>query len=203
MRKYRKWREIVIEQLAGDWNAALDYIQFAIEEYQIDKDTPVLLLSLRTFVESQGGIAELAKKTGMDEEMLSKTLSGEKAPRIDILANILTALGCRLSIEPLKAEGCSVESSGDVSVAPLERVKHEMALATNNKRHLENGNFGDCQSVGEGVYELRLHFGPGYRIYFGRIDNTIVLLLCGGDKSSQTRDITRAKNYWLEHKENH
>lgn len=105
MRKYRKWREIVIEQLADDWNAALDYIQFAVEEYQVDKDTSVLLLSLQTFVESQGGIAELAKKTGMDEEMLSKTLSCEKAPRIDILANILTALGCRLAIEPLKAGG--------------------------------------------------------------------------------------------------
>ncbi|RKU05466.1 addiction module killer protein [Candidatus Poribacteria bacterium] len=68
-------------------------------------------------------------------------------------------------------------------------------------QHLKNGNFGDCQSVGDGVYELRLHFGPGYCIYFGRIDNTIVLLLCGGDKSSQTRDIQRAKTYWLEHKE--
>ena len=68
---------------------------------------------------------------------------------------------------------------------------------------LEHGNFGDYKSVGEGVFELRLHFGAGYRIYFGRIDNTIVLLLCGGDKSSQTRDIERAKTYWLEYKEIH
>ncbi|RKU20315.1 hypothetical protein C6501_00275 [Candidatus Poribacteria bacterium] len=118
MRKYRKWREIIIEQLAADWNAALDYIQFAIEEYQIDKDTPVLLLSLRTFIESQGGIAELAKKTGMNEEMLSKTLSCEKAPRINVLANILTALGCRLAIEPLKDMGMSADMklTGDTEI---------------------------------------------------------------------------------------
>ena len=63
------------------------------------------------------------------------------------------------------------------------------------------GNFGDRKSVGAGVFELRLHFGSGYRIYFGEIDNTIVLLLCGGDKSSQQQDIKRAKAYWLEYKE--
>ena len=68
---------------------------------------------------------------------------------------------------------------------------------------LEIGNVGDCQSIGGGVYELRLQFGPGYRIYFGEVDNTIVLLLCGGDKSSQTQDIERAKTYWLEYKETH
>ena len=49
--------------------------------------------------------------------------------------------------------------------------------------------------------KFSLHFGAGYRIYFGEADNTIVLLLCGGDKSSQNRDIERAKAYWLEYKE--
>ena len=68
---------------------------------------------------------------------------------------------------------------------------------------LEDGNFGDCQSVGEGVFELRFHFGPGYRIYFGQIGNTLVLLLCAGDKTSQTRDIELAKTYWIEYKETH
>ena len=66
---------------------------------------------------------------------------------------------------------------------------------------LEAGNLGDSKSVGEGVFELRFHFGPGYRIYFAEVENTIVLLLCAGDKSSQTRDIARAKDYWLQYKE--
>ena len=63
------------------------------------------------------------------------------------------------------------------------------------------GNFGDCRSVGSGVFELRLQFAAGYRIYFGEVDDTVVLILCGGDKSSQTRDITQAKTYWLQYKE--
>ena len=58
------------------------------------------------------------------------------------------------------------------------------------------GNLGDYQGVGEGVFELRLFFGPGYRIYFGEIDDTIVLLLCGGDKSTQSKDIKQAQAYW-------
>jgi putative addiction module killer protein len=68
---------------------------------------------------------------------------------------------------------------------------------------LEDGNLSDCQFVGDGVFELRVHFGAGHRIYFGQIGRTIVLLLCGGDKSSQTRDIERAKGYWLQYKEEH
>ena len=66
---------------------------------------------------------------------------------------------------------------------------------------VESGNFSNCDSVGGGVFELRCHFGPGYRVYFGQVGNTIVLLLCGGDKSSQGRDIKRAKAYWQEYKE--
>ena len=68
---------------------------------------------------------------------------------------------------------------------------------------LGDGNFGDCQSVGNGVFELRVHFGAGYRIYFSEMGKTTVLLLCGGDKSSQAQDIQRAKTYWLKHKEAH
>ena len=67
--------------------------------------------------------------------------------------------------------------------------------------HLAGGNFGDWKSIGEGVFESRFHFGAGYRIYFGIVGNTIILLLCGGDKSSQTRDIERAKTYWQNYKE--
>ncbi len=61
------------------------------------------------------------------------------------------------------------------------------------------GNFGDSSSVGEGVEELRIDFGPGYRVYFGQAGTKIVLLLCGGDKSTQTQDILQAKRYWKDY----
>ena len=64
---------------------------------------------------------------------------------------------------------------------------------------LEQGNFGDCEPVGEGVSELRLFFGPGYRVYFGEDENSIVVLLCGGDKGSQNQDIREAKACWKEY----
>ena len=63
-------------------------------------------------------------------------------------------------------------------------------------RQMEAGNFGDCASVGDGVIELRIHIGAGYRVYCGRSGMSVVILLCGGDKSSQTKDIDRAKLYW-------
>lgn len=57
----------------------------------------------------------------------------------------------------------------------------------------EAGNFGDCEPVGEGVSEMRVHFGPGYRVYLMRDGYVVYLLLCGGDKSSQKADIALAK----------
>ncbi len=61
---------------------------------------------------------------------------------------------------------------------------------------LKLGNIGDCKPVDDGVYELRIDYGGGYRIYFGQIGSVVILLLCGGDKNSQNRDIRKAKDYW-------
>jgi putative addiction module killer protein len=67
-------------------------------------------------------------------------------------------------------------------------------------RQIEAGNFGDSKPVGEGVVELRVHVGAGYRVYCGRYGQNWVILLCGGDKDSQTTDISRAKALWAEWK---
>jgi putative addiction module killer protein len=61
---------------------------------------------------------------------------------------------------------------------------------------VQAGNFGDARSVGAGVMELRINYGPGYRVYFARDGNTVVLLLCGGDKSTQDEDIQTSKTFW-------
>jgi putative addiction module killer protein len=63
----------------------------------------------------------------------------------------------------------------------------------------ETGNLGDHKDVGEGVWEARMDFGPGYRVYFGKQGTELVLLLVGGDKSSQIKDIKRAKEFWTEY----
>ncbi len=66
---------------------------------------------------------------------------------------------------------------------------------------MERGNLGDHKSVGLGVIEHRLHFGPGYRIYFGRDGQTLIVLLAGGSKRSQSRDIKAAQELWKKYKE--
>jgi putative addiction module killer protein len=63
------------------------------------------------------------------------------------------------------------------------------------------GNLGDCKSVGDGVFELRVDYGPGYRVYLGQKGRTLVVLLCGGDKRTQERDIRQAKQNWQDYKE--
>lgn len=65
---------------------------------------------------------------------------------------------------------------------------------------LEQGNLGDCKPVGEGVLELRIKLGPGYRVYFGEDGPLVILLLIGGDKSTQDKDIKTAKLYWQQYR---
>src|ERR1700730_1547968 len=63
----------------------------------------------------------------------------------------------------------------------------------------ETGNLGTCEPVGEGVYELKFHFGPGYRIYFGWDSDTLMIFLLGGSKKGQQRDVDKSKEYWRNH----
>ena len=65
---------------------------------------------------------------------------------------------------------------------------------------LELGNTGDCKSLGNGVYERRIHYEPGYRVYYGKTDKQIILLLCGGNKATQQQDVKRAKQYWEDYR---
>ena len=74
------------------------------------------------------------------------------------------------------------------------------ARIRNRLRRVETGNLGDCKPVGRGVAELRLDFGPGYRVYFAELADRLILL-AAGNKSTQQRDIKRAQVYWAEYKE--
>lgn len=71
--------------------------------------------------------------------------------------------------------------------------RRTVAIITRRIRRVAMGNLGDAKPVGDGVSELCIHHGPGYRVYFTRRGNTLIVLLCGGDKASQTRDITLAR----------
>ena len=75
----------------------------------------------------------------------------------------------------------------------LDKSTRGIALAHIAKLRL--GNFGKCRDLKAGLWELKINFGPGYRLYFYKKESTIVVLLCGGDKGTQDRDIERARRY--------
>src|SRR5437773_655737 len=93
-------------------------------------------------------------------------------------------------------------SGRDVFEDWLDSLKDEVAAARINARisRLAQESFGDCKPVGEGVWELRIDWGPGYRVYYALIERTCVLLLCGGDKRRQRADIARAIDYLRDYK---
>lgn len=78
--------------------------------------------------------------------------------------------------------------------------KRASARIASRLERLQYGSFGDCKPIGEGVWELRVDCGPGYRVYYSIIGKTVVLLLCGGDKRKQNSDIERAIAYLRDYK---
>lgn len=77
--------------------------------------------------------------------------------------------------------------------------KTNAARVLQRLERLKEGNYGDYKNLGEGIYELRFFFGSGYRIYFAEDGDTIVVLLYGGDKKSQTKDIAKSRVYWKDY----
>jgi putative addiction module killer protein len=78
------------------------------------------------------------------------------------------------------------------------RAKAKIATRINR---LASGNFGDCKALGDGLCELRIDWGPGYRVYYALIGEFCILLLCGGDKRKQRADIERARSYLKDYEE--
>lgn len=95
------------------------------------------------------------------------------------------------------------ENGEDLYINWLEKIKDIKAKIAIVRRiaHLENGNFGDYKFCRDGVFELRIDVGAGYRVYYGLANKQIILLLCGGDKRTQNADIKRACKYWQDWKQ--
>lgn len=108
MREMGNWNAYFIGYLAADREAAIDYLQLTLEEYLADGDLPFFLKGLRTFVESQGGVSELSKRTSIDAETLSDALSREDATQLlDTFSSLLNALKHRLVVEDTHARDLS------------------------------------------------------------------------------------------------
>ena len=123
MTEYRTWEEILMERFTSDWEEAIGYLDVALEEYQEDRDAPFFFLGLQNVVEARGGIAEVAKHAGIKAQCLSDMLASDEAPRLDILIEILHALGCRLSIQPLKP----IEPNPELAAAETSMVASEIS----------------------------------------------------------------------------
>ncbi|MBD2606310.1 type II toxin-antitoxin system RelE/ParE family toxin [Scytonema hofmannii FACHB-248] len=106
-------------------------------------------------------------------------------------------------IRPKALQVYATEDGKEPYTEWLENLKDYVIRSRIIRRveRLKQGNYGDCKSVGGSVQELRFFFGSGYRVYFGEAENDVVILLCGGDKDSQDRDIERAKEYWQAYQE--
>ena len=131
MRKLRTLHEFLMERFAADTEEAISYLDVALEEYQEDGDTLFFLLGLQHVIEARGGVSEVAKKIGIAPRVLSDLLSSEEVPRLDTLNIILQGLGCRLSIQPLKAESSSLHHTDEnYPVTPRENADPNLEVTT-------------------------------------------------------------------------
>ena len=80
------------------------------------------------------------------------------------------------------------------------RDRRGRAIIHTRLDRLQAGNDGNLKSLGEGIFELKIDFGPGYRVYFGLDGKLLVILLCGGDKDTQARDVGKALEYWIDYR---
>ena len=105
----------------------------------------------------------------------------------------------------LRVHGCSryvTRSGKDVFgewLSGLKDVRTRAKIATRIDR-LSNENFGDCKSLSNGLFELRIDWGPGYRVYYALVGKSVVLLLCGGAKRKQSSDIEHAMEYLTDYR---
>jgi putative addiction module killer protein len=106
-------------------------------------------------------------------------------------------------IEGIEVRRYQTAGGKDVFGEWLEGLKDTRTKAKILARvdRLSLGNFGDCKALRDGLFELRIDWGPGYRVYYGKIGQACVLLLCGGDKRRQSADIRRAAEYLKDYRE--
>lgn len=113
----------------------------------------------------------------------------------------LQLLGSTVEVQPRQVKFYKTENGAIPFAEWLDSLDRQTRARIDARLAMvrETGNLGDCDPVGSGVFEMKDHYGAGYRIYFGQIGREIVLLLCGGVKKSQNKDIRKAKDYWNNH----
>lgn len=142
-------------------------------------------LTLTTSTESLIHASRRAHILGHEAQIRYRLRAEPWHPQDELLPCYITANGKNPLAEWL-------DSLGDLLAKEIIKVR---------LNQVKQGTLGDCKSVGEGVWELRIFYGPAYRIYFGQVTTTQPLLLYGGDKSTHVQDIIKAKQHWQDHKQ--
>lgn len=119
MKIYGTWDAFLVEQLKEHADVS-GYLSAVMEEYQTYGNIATIQIALQSVVEAQGGISEFAKKTDLELQVLLEVLDSTKAPRIDALRTVLSALGCRLSIVSLETVNTRIAVVPEGSTASIE-----------------------------------------------------------------------------------